>query len=172
MPRFTPFYIPALQNRKRVYISGPMTGLPELNAPAFNQAAAKLRRLDYAVCSPTETSGFLGEHLAHHEYLRFDFERVLEADFLVVLPGWEKSKGARAEILMALRMGVKCWDWHTWGKYNLITEDAVADAITGACLDRNAKGYSVLREDAEVKSLHEKIDSILSEPHYKIGGTA
>ena len=130
--QFTPFYSPALQGRKRVYISGPMTGIKEYNAPAFNDAAILLRELDYAVCSPTETSDFLGHELSHQEYLRFDFERVLEADFLVALDGWFDSKGARAEILMAIRIGTKVWEWKTWGDYNLITEGMVADAIASA----------------------------------------
>ena len=130
--RFTPFYTPVLEGRKRVYISGPMTGIKDYNAPAFNEAAEALRELDYAVCSPTETSDFLGLHLSHQQYLRFDFERVLEADFLVALDGWFDSKGARAEILMAIRIGTKVWEWATWGGYNLITEGMVADAIASA----------------------------------------
>ena len=132
---FTPFYAPVLEGRKRAYISGPMTGYEDYNAPAFNEAAAALRELDYSVCSPTETSGFLGLHLNHSDYLRFDFERILEADFLVALEGWEESTGARAEILMAVRMNVKVWDWPTWGEYNLITADDVSAAICQARWD-------------------------------------
>ncbi len=128
---FTPFFTPTTSRRARVYISGPMTGIPGNNSGSFNRAAFKLRDMGYAVCSPIETSEFLGD-LTHEQYLRFDFHRVLEADFLIALQGWHDSKGARAEILMALRMGVKVFEWKSWADRILITENQVADAITSA----------------------------------------
>lgn len=165
--RFTPFYTPALEKRKRAYISGPMTGIKDLNAVAFSNAAEYLRHLDYAVCNPIETSKQLGDKLTHAQYLRFDFHRILEADFLVALPGWEQSTGARAEILMAIRMDVKVWDWATWGSYNRITENDVVDAIAQARLEKFRSQY--------------KIDPLVKETlvywanradaQYKIGGT-
>ena len=38
----------------RVYISGPMSGLPELNFPAFHAAAASLRAKGLDVVNPAE----------------------------------------------------------------------------------------------------------------------
>ena len=121
----TPFFQPIHSaKRKRVYVSGPMSGIPEGNAPAFAKASADLRLMGYSVCNPVETSDWLGE-LEHHEYLRFDFERVLEADFLVALDGWEHSKGALAEILVALRIGTKVWQWSNFEDYNRIRDTDV-----------------------------------------------
>ena len=34
---------------KRIYIAGPMTGLPDFNYPAFNAAAARMRALGFEV---------------------------------------------------------------------------------------------------------------------------
>ena len=110
--RFTPFYQPYGKD-KRVYVSGPMTGYPDHNKDEFAAASEALRAMDYAVCNPVETSSLLGER-THEEYLRFDFERVLEADFLVALDGWEESLGAQAEIMVAIRIGTKVWRWHTF----------------------------------------------------------
>ncbi len=124
---FTPFFQP-YTGRKRVYISGPMTGYENANEKAFEEAADNLRDLDYMVCNPHDTSTLLGE-LTHAEYLRFDFERILEADFLVALPGWETSLGALSEILMAVRMDVKVWRWVCFADYNRITYTQVAEAI-------------------------------------------
>jgi hypothetical protein len=105
-----------------------MTGYPNANEITFREAAEALRALDYMVCNPVETSTLLGE-LSHSEYLRFDFERILEADFLVALPDWEESLGALSEILMAVRMGVVVWRWETFANYDRITYDEVAAAI-------------------------------------------
>jgi len=39
---------------KRIYISGPMTGLPEHNFPAFHAAAERLRKAGWEVNNPAE----------------------------------------------------------------------------------------------------------------------
>lgn len=38
----------------RLYLCGPMTGLPAFNYPAFNAAAVALRQVGFLVFSPTE----------------------------------------------------------------------------------------------------------------------
>lgn len=123
-----PFFTPRDHWKKKVYISGPMTGLPEHNTPAFKAAAATLRERGYSVCSPQETDDILGP-LTHEQYLRFDFDRVLEADFLVALPGWEKSLGATAEILVAVRVGTPVWGWENWEDYDRISYQRVVTAM-------------------------------------------
>lgn len=114
-----PFFRPIDEARKLVYVSGPMTGLPDSNKKAFDEASNLLRLYGYRVCNPSETDSILGD-LTHAKYLRFDFQRILETDFLVALPGWEASNGARAEILVALRIGAKVWEWEDWSDYNEI----------------------------------------------------
>lgn len=39
---------------QHIYLSGPMTGVPEYNYPAFNAEAARLRALGYTVENPAE----------------------------------------------------------------------------------------------------------------------
>lgn len=123
-----PFFKPH-DGTKNVYISGGMSGYPDDNAPSFEIAEAALQALGYAVCSPVRTSEWLGD-LSHADYLRFDFERVLEADFLVALPGWETSLGALAEILVATRIGTKVWRWENFSNYDLVTYADVEAAIS------------------------------------------
>jgi len=87
-----------------------MTSHEDNNFQAFNEATTILRSRGYQVCSPSETDGWLGD-MSHEDYLRFDFARVLEADIVVALDGWEQSVGALSEILMAVRMGVPVFKW-------------------------------------------------------------
>ena len=105
----TPFYLPLTGTRGRIYISGQMTGTGVEQQKRFHDVAESLREGGYSVCNPYETSEILGE-LEHPQYLRFDFQRVLEADFIIALTGWEKSLGARAELHMALNMGLPVWE--------------------------------------------------------------
>jgi hypothetical protein len=102
---------------KKVYLAGPMRGIPEFNFPAFHRYAAILREQGYFVFSPAEkdnerhgtdisagnASGCEQVAAAQHGFnLRealFDDLRfiTLEADAIAMMPGWQNSKGARAE---------------------------------------------------------------------------
>ena len=55
---------------KRIYISGPMTGLPEFNFPAFHAAAAKLRERGHAAVNPAEINAETGGDW--HYYMKAD----------------------------------------------------------------------------------------------------
>lgn len=86
----------------KIYLSGPMSGLPEHNFPAFHAAAARLRERGYEVVSPAElhvhTSG------DWHDYLRADIKALCDCDTLALLPGWAKSRGAQLELHIAHRL--------------------------------------------------------------------
>jgi hypothetical protein len=123
-----PWFMPIDGHRGLVYLSGPMTGIEEHNAVAFSVAARDLRTAGYAVCNPLDTSEWLGA-LSHAKYLRFDFQRVLEADFVVVLEGWESSPGARAEVYMAVNMGTLVWTYKTQEAISFeMAQQAIKDA--------------------------------------------
>jgi hypothetical protein len=95
-----------------IYISGPMTGLPELNFPAFNAAAAQLRSLGYGVVNPAEFGE--GEGKTWADYMRKDIKALMDCTHVAVLPGWENSKGARVEVYLAGQLGMPVKDV---GKY-------------------------------------------------------
>ena len=107
----------------RVYLAGPMRGIPEFNYPAFRGATSKLRAAGHEVFSPvehdekmhgTDISNPTGSHeqaAAEHgfnlcEALCADLTYIcLHAEAVVLLPGWENSKGATAERATALALG-------------------------------------------------------------------
>lgn len=84
-----------------IYIAGPMTGLADLGRAAFAEAESKLRALGWDVLNPAR----LPEDWPKELYLPVCFEMVKAADWMVLLPGWEKSKGAVAEAHFAEYQG-------------------------------------------------------------------
>ena len=87
----------------RLYLSGPMTGIPNYNHELFDRVAKEFRDANFAVCSPAE---FFDCDLTKErkEYMREAVKYLLEADTIVLLPGWEESKGARLEVGIATEL--------------------------------------------------------------------
>lgn len=92
----------------RVYISGPMSGLPEHNFPAFNAVAEALRCEGVDVVNPVEVNPDCSTSWG--ECLRRDLREMLTCDLVVVLPGWERSKGANLEKDTAEAVGIPSVD--------------------------------------------------------------
>lgn len=94
----------------RIYISGPMSGLPECNYPAFHAEAARLRGLGYDVVNPAEISVTTGADASWTDYLRADLRELLTCNTVALLPGWHASKGAHLEIQIAHRLDMRIVD--------------------------------------------------------------
>jgi hypothetical protein len=100
----------------KVYLAGPMTGIPQFNFPAFDAAAAELRAFGYEVVSPAEMDdpetraaamaspdGAPGSGSSNGEtwgdFLARDVKLIADDGIkaIYVLPGWSASRGARLE---------------------------------------------------------------------------
>lgn len=102
-----------------IYISGPMTGYPDHNFPAFESAANRLRLIGHDVVSPHELDPSTNKQWA--DYLRADLLAMLErCDAVATLHGWEKSRGATLEVHVATALGmrVESVDWWAIGGDN------------------------------------------------------
>lgn len=86
-----------------VYLSGPMSGIPDNNFPAFHYWAAELRRQGHTVVSPAE----IPELQTWEECLRADLRELCGCNTIALMPGWENSKGANLELHVAHRLGIK-----------------------------------------------------------------
>lgn len=107
-------------DKKKCYIAGPMSGYPDFNFPAFFKAEEYLKALGWVVFNPAnkEQEKKLDEE-AYKEgdpdkaaKTGFDFRsayawdlaKVVEADAIYMLPGWEQSPGACGEHAVAVAM--------------------------------------------------------------------
>lgn len=81
----------------KVYIAGPMTGLPDFNRPAFFAAAAELSANGDTPLNPA----ILPNGLSRADYMAICIAMLQRADSILLLKGWRKSAGACAELALA-----------------------------------------------------------------------
>lgn len=110
----------------KAYISGPMSGRPWFNFPLFDDVADHLRSYGHEAVNPADHDrevypdiekwdGFAtGDVSKCHRFdlraaMAWDLEQVTKCDWLVLLPGWEDSKGARHERYVAEVTGKKIY---------------------------------------------------------------
>lgn len=103
----------------RVYIAGPMRGIKYFNFPAFDLAAKRLKKhFQWEVINPADLdrlTGFDPQTLPEDydwndlsacgfnldDAIRRDIDAIMTCQGMVMLQGWENSKGACAERALA-----------------------------------------------------------------------
>ena len=112
----------------KLYLAGPMTGIEHYNFPAFDAAAKQLREARHTVFNPAENdrengfdaTGLKGTEAAEHGFdlrtaLKQDLSWICDhAEGIALLPGWEESKGARAEVALGHALGIEAWLHGYW----------------------------------------------------------
>ena len=97
--------------KRRIYISGPMTGIePREYLRRFREAETILRRHGYGCINPCRVwpcrfpwlyrlmNALLGRRLAYAVILAYDLILLMtRADGIAMLPGWQASRGAQIE---------------------------------------------------------------------------
>lgn len=105
----------------KIYLAGPMSGYPELNHPLFFETAEALEEGGWDVFNPAQSDvEVYGDTEATIEAMANDKDTFLraallsdlswiceEADAIAMLPGWEKSLGARAEHATAVALDLQ-----------------------------------------------------------------
>lgn len=115
----------------RVYIAGPMRGIPYYNFDSFDQAAAMLRERGWDVFSPADAdrakgfdpSGLPPDHdwskpmkgMDLNAVILEDVSELLACDAIWLLPGWERSPGAVSEASVARWAGKRIMSLETEG---------------------------------------------------------
>lgn len=103
---------------RRIYLAGPMSGMPDNNYPAFAAETIRLRGLGYEVVSPAEINP---EGATWHECMRRDVAALVTCDHVATLPDWEKSQGATLEVYLADRLGIRDSPAHTITEHQVQT---------------------------------------------------
>ena len=97
--------------KRRIYISGPMTGIePREYRRRFREAETILRRHGYGCINPCRVwpcrfpwlyrlmNALLGKRLTYAVILAYDLILLMtRADGIAMLPGWQASRGAQIE---------------------------------------------------------------------------
>lgn len=93
------------EKKKKVFISGPMTGIKDFNKPAFDQAEQWLTQAGYSVFNPARMH--FDDAWTHEEIMRIDLAALAQCDYILMLPKWYYSKGAIQEYHYANYTGVE-----------------------------------------------------------------
>ena len=106
---------------KTAYLTGPTTGHPDYNFPAFHLAAARLRELGLTILSPAEddendplTPPSHEAAWPHQAYMRRSLRMLLDCDAIVLLPGWDSCTGAQLERQVASACGLDIFEVGKW----------------------------------------------------------
>jgi len=133
----------------KLYIAGPMSGIPQFNFPVFHEAARTLRSLGIEVISPAEEDekhGIAtlamqskdGKLDANGKIAGQTWGDVLARDVKIVadevtgvalLSGWERSKGAKLEVTVALLAGKEVYAYHTGAGVTPLSREWVKDVL-------------------------------------------
>lgn len=101
----------------RIFIAGPMRGLPEYNFPEFYRAEEVVRRYGHDAVNPArldEEDGFdphcdyRDEEMAElvKSFVARNITQLVGCDAIALLPGWEDSEGAKLEVAVAQYLGL------------------------------------------------------------------
>lgn len=112
------------QNRRKVYIAGPIGGRENFNREAFARRAAELRAAGYEPVNPHDIPPFKhigrcpagGRAIENYEeshgqhnygcYLAVDIVTLSECNGISLLDDWELSPGATAEYYFSVAVGI------------------------------------------------------------------
>lgn len=83
----------------KIYISGPMTGYPEFNYPAFNEMEKRLKALGFDVFNPASIKG--EDNWTWKDYMKPCIKAIPDCDGIVMLENSEYSNGAMVELDIA-----------------------------------------------------------------------
>lgn len=151
----------------KIYISGKIAGDPGYKEK-FARAAAQLERLGATVINPATAP----EGLAKLDYMRICFAEMEAVDYVVFLPDWAESAGAKLERAWCDYVGVPTANWDAFRADMLLRKshgytfrellalehpDAVNETCAGGCFGcPNAYGYEPENKPCPHEHVHQR----------------
>ena len=113
---------------KKIYIAGPMTGIPQYNFPAFLEAEEVLKGRGWQVLSPARMDIDRGFNPIKDPFavftddmimpaIRMETAAILDCDAIAMLDNWNASKGATADFYVARWAGKQLFRYYQKGKH-------------------------------------------------------
>ncbi len=102
----------------KLYISGAITGMPDLNRVLFSNATDKLRNMGLEVVNPHELcTGIPAEEWT--KCMQLCIIALVTCSVMILLPGWQESRGATLEFTIAQALGLRIFTLEDFlTKYN------------------------------------------------------
>ena len=120
-----------------IYVSGPMSGIKDMNFPTFFNAEEQLQQAGHEVLNPARVDEQFPKTCGHESnlpvkgwplanpcpqciertwrwYMRKCIVMLCEADGVATLPSWELSTGAKIEVGLAKGLGLKVKPVGAW----------------------------------------------------------
>ena len=95
----------------KLYVIGPVTGLDDLNRPAFEAARTVLEAEGYVALLPHD---FIAADATWQQAMKRSLETLAKADGVACLDGWSKSHGASHEVETAQWLGLPAMSVKDW----------------------------------------------------------
>lgn len=109
--------VPTIDFEKTFYLAGPMTGYPEYNYPAFEDAKRALENSGLKIVSPheaawPENAESMGEEQLWRLMMEATNRMLARCDGIILQKGWPRSSGCRIELQHALENGWPIYYYH------------------------------------------------------------
>lgn len=105
---------------KILYLSLPITGCEMQSIVTAKEAQQKLQRSGFQVLNPHDAKNHLEDTLGRvafeHEIMGADLFTLSRCDAMILMPGWERSKGCNLEVRFALDYNIDIYEYPTMRK--------------------------------------------------------
>lgn len=115
-----------MEENKIVYLSGQISGKDNYK-DSFAEAEEYLHERGYIVINPARLDE-VSEGLSYEQYLRVCYQLIDIADIIFMVSGWQKSKGANAELSYAKSLGKKVMYQDYYAPFRKGSDDEARDS--------------------------------------------